>query len=242
MVTNARGTGKIKIHKAITGDPTGAGTDFTVRVNCTGDAYNQDVALNAGNGWTNTTTSIPTGVQCSLTEVDIPAGWQQIVTVTPDTVTVTEGTPAEASAVVTNQRKTGEIKVHKDFPAGDVAGASTDFTVRVNCAGDAYDQDVALNAGNGWTNTTTSIPTGVQCSLTEVNIPAGWQQVGPVTPDTVTVTEGTPAEASAVVTNQRKTGKIKVHKDFPAGDVAGASTDFTVGSTAPATPTTRTSR
>ena len=169
VVTNVRETGLIKVQKVYTGDVAGASTDFTVHVDCAGDAYDQDVALNAGNGWTNTTTSIPTGVQCSLTEVNIPAGWE-LVSITPDKITVTKGTPAEASVVVTNQRKTGKIKVHKDFPAGDVAGASTDFTVHVDCAGDAFDQDVALNAGNGWTNTTTSIPTGVQCTLTEVNI------------------------------------------------------------------------
>ena len=220
------------IHKEITGDPAGASTDFTARVDCTGDAYDQDVALNAGNGWTNTTTSIPTGVECTLTEVDIPAGWE-LVSITPDKITVTKGTPAEASVVVTNQRKTGKIKIEKKI-TGDPTGAGTDFTVQVNCTGDAYDQDVALNAGNGWTNTTTSIPTGVECTLTEVDIPVGWELVS-ITPDKITVTKGTPAEASVVVTNQRKTGKIKVHKDFPAGDVAGASTDFTVHVNCPGT-------
>ena len=94
------------------------------------------------------------------------------------------------TVTVNNTRDKGAIKISK-FYSGDVAGASTDFTVHVDCTGSAYDQDVALNAGNNFVNITTGIPTGTQCVLTEVNIPEGWELTG-ISPSTVTVTKGTP--------------------------------------------------
>ena len=65
-VNNTRDLGKIKIKKVLSGDPAGASTSFTAHVDCPGTAYDQDVALNAGNGWVNVTGDIPTGTQCTL--------------------------------------------------------------------------------------------------------------------------------------------------------------------------------
>jgi hypothetical protein len=224
-VNNTRDLGKIKIHKALVGDPGGASTDFTAHVDCPGTAYDQDVALNAGNSWTGLTGDIPTGTQCTITETGIPAGWS-LVSIIPGTVTVSKGTPADVSSTITNARDVGKIKIHKTV-VGDPAGASTDFTAHVDCPGTAYDQDVALNAGNGWTGLTGNIPTGVQCTVTEVDIPAGWS-FGSMTPadGTVTVGTGTPVEVSVEITNTRDVGQIAIHKALQ-GDVAGASTDFT---------------
>jgi uncharacterized repeat protein (TIGR01451 family) len=228
-ITNARDVGKIKIHKALDGDPAGASTDFTAHVDCPGTTYDQDVALNQDNNWTGLTGNIPTGTQCTITETGIPAGWS-LVSITPDTVTVGTGSPVDVTSTITNSRDVGRIAIHKAVQ-GDVAGASTDFTAHVDCSVDAYDQDVALTEGNQWTGVTGDIPTGVQCTITEVNIPAGWSLVS-ITPDTVTVGQGDPV--TVTITNKRDTGVITVTKVL-VGAANGAATSFTFDVDCPGT-------
>ena len=70
----------------------------------------------------------------------------------------------------------GDLVVKK-VVVGDIAGATTDFTVNVDCTpGTTYDKTgVVLNQANNWTVTYTGIPTGVSCVVTErpVSQPAG---------------------------------------------------------------------
>ena len=89
--------------------------------------------------------------------------------------------------------------------------AVPDFTVAADCSVDTYDRTgILLTQANGWKATLTGIPTGVQCTVTETGIPAGWTLVSiapaqPVTigsvPITVTITNGTSrcADAGQVV-------------------------------------------
>ena len=171
--------GKIKIRKAMVGDPIGTSTDFTVRVDCPGTQYDQDVVLDAAHNWVRTTANIPTGTTCDLTEVRIPDGWNfERWSGAPEeqrtiSVTVGSGTPSQASAIVTNKRRTGKVEVHKAI-VGDPAGASTEFTVHLDCEGTNYDQDLVLNSGNSWTATVSAIPSGIDCAVTEPAVPAGW--------------------------------------------------------------------
>ena len=95
--------------------------------------------------------------------------------VPPSAVAVEDG--KTITFTVTNVRDLGKIKIEK-VVQGDVAGASTDFTAHVNCPGDSYDQDVALTAGNSWTNVTGNIPTGLECTVTEPTVPDGWTLKG----------------------------------------------------------------
>ncbi len=69
---------------------------------------------------------------------------------------------------ITNTRTVGDLVVKK-VVVGPIAGASTDFTVNVDCTpGEAYDKTgVVLNQANNWTVTYTGIPTGVSCVVTE---------------------------------------------------------------------------
>src|SRR6185369_6089227 len=133
----------------------------------------------------------------------IPAGWVLKGTVPADgVVTVSEGTPETVSVTITNERLLGKLKIEK-VVSGDVAGASTSFTAHVDCPGTAYDQDVALNEGNGWVNVTGDIPTGLACTVTEPTVPAGWVLKGLDPADgVVTVSEGTPESVSVTITNE----------------------------------------
>ena len=210
-MTNVRETGLIKVQKVYTGDVAGASTDFTVHVDCLGDAYDQDVALNKDNDWTNTTNPdkpIPTGVECTLTEVKIPAGWQQVGAVSPEKVTVAEGTPAEASATVTNSRTTGVITVAKSL-VGAANGASTSFTFDVVCEVPGYNQSLTIDVTNGESGkkTTTPIPTGVSCTVTERTAP-DWRQTA-VVPANGVVTAG----STVTFTNTRLQGQLKLLKE-----------------------------
>ena len=165
-------TGTIKIRKVTEGDPIAANTDFTARVDCDGAQYDQDVALNSGNGWVNVTSSIPTGTACTVSEVNIPSAWR-MVSVTPSSLTVGAGTSSDADVVVKNRRTVGQVTIVKEI-VGDPAGASTEFTVQLDCPGTDYDATVTLNAANSWTRVFTDIPRGLVCSVSEPTVPAGW--------------------------------------------------------------------
>ncbi len=164
--------GKIKIKKDIEGPVAGAGTTFTVRVDCPGTAYDQDVLLTPANGYVNTTGNIASGTTCTLTEVKVPNGWNP-EGITPDSVTVGTGTPSQVSAVVFNKRRTGRVEVVKHFE-GEAPTAGTTFTAHLECDGTDWDYDLVLKASNNWTVTVKGIPSGIDCVVTEPSVPAGW--------------------------------------------------------------------
>ena len=110
---------------------------------------------------------------------------------------------------------------------GDVAGASTEFTVVVNCDNDAYDTTLTLNEGNNWRDGNDNIPAGVKCQVTEPTVPAGWDLASVQIVPSGQFTISDSAAVAIEVTNVRQTGDVEVKKVI-VGDVAGASTEFTV--------------
>ena len=82
------------------------------------------MVLNSGNSWTQTYNNIPSGVKCTVTDgagrlgaqVDQPAG--EFTIVAGQTVTVNSATSDLSGGVVINK-----------VLEGDVAGASTEFTL-----------------------------------------------------------------------------------------------------------------
>jgi hypothetical protein len=219
------------------GDAIGTSTDFTVRVDCPGTKHDQDIVLDAGHNWVRSTADIPTGTACDLTEIRIPDGWNfEQWSGAPEeqrtiSVTVGSGTPSQASAIVTNKRRTGKVEVHKTI-VGDPAGASTAFTVHLDCEGTVYDQDVVLDSGNNWTKIVTGIPSGIDCRVTEPTVRAGWtlKSITPSGPFTIDSYDTIAVE----VVNTRTvtpppttptTGVITVTKVLE-GSVNGAETSF----------------
>jgi len=215
--------GKIKIKKEMEGDPIGTSTEFTVRVDCTGLGYDQNVVLNPANNWVNTTDDIPTGTECTLTEVKVPDGWNP-EGITPDKVVVGTGEPQQVTAVVENKRRTGRVTITKRIE-GDAPGAGTSFTVRLDCEGTDYDQTAVLHAGNDWTVTYAGIPSGITCSVSETEIPDGWvlKSIEPSGNFVIDSYESVDVE----VTNGRNLGKILIVKEMD-GDPIGTDTDFAV--------------
>ena len=188
-VVNERELGSVKVVKDITDEPVaGASTEFTVNLDCfPGTDYDHiGIKLNEGDGWTVTFDDIPSGVTCSVTEPEagIPAGWT-FVSVTPAMAVAVEE-DATITFTVVNERELGSVKVVKDITGEPVAGASTEFTVNLDCSpGTAYDHiGIKLNEGNGWSVTfrRTSRP-GSPAQVTEpaAGIPDGWNFVS-VTP------------------------------------------------------------
>jgi len=216
--------GKIKIKKEMEGDPIGTSTEFTVRVDCTGQRYDQNVVLNRANNWVNTTDDIPTGTECTLTEVKVPEGWNP-EGITPDKVVVGTGEPQQVTAVVENKRRTGRVTITKKIE-GDPPAAGTSFTVRLDCEGTDYDRTASLNAGNDWTVTFAGIPSGITCSVSEPEIPDGWtlKSIEPSGDFVIDSYESVDVE----VTNARGIlGKIQIVKVMD-GDPIGTDTDFAV--------------
>ena len=193
--TNTRTVGDLVIKKVVVGDIAGASTDFTVNVDCgPEDGFDYTgVLLNEANNWTVTLKGINSGLSCVVTEASVPAGWA-LTSISPSPAVI-GGTPV--TVTVTNTRTVGDLVVKK-VVVGPIAGATTDFTVNVDCTpGTTYDKTgVVLNQANNWTVTYTGIPTGVSCVVTEPVVPAGWTltSISPTpaviggTPVTVTVT------------------------------------------------------
>jgi uncharacterized repeat protein (TIGR01451 family)/LPXTG-motif cell wall-anchored protein len=206
--TNTRRLGKIAIEKVMSGDVAGASTSFTAHVDCPGTAYDQDVHLNEGNGWVEVTGDIPTGLECTVSEPTVPAGWAlESIDPADGVVTVTEGTPETVSITITNTRTTGVITVTKVLD-GAANGASTSFTFDVDCPGTNYDQSlvVAVINGSSGSGTTTAIPTGLVCTVTERATP-DWR-VSAVVPAGGVVAVG----STVTFTNQRLQGALNISK------------------------------
>jgi len=211
--TNTRNVGHITVEKNLDGDIAGALTTFEFDIECPSIDFSQTLTIDASSGsGSQSSDDIPTGVACTVTETLIPQGWQ-LESVTPHSeqdVTVGSVVVADGDNTVTfvNQRLTGVITVTKTRE-GNVAGASTVFTFDITCADfPQYDQQLTIDTADSATATATStaIPTGVECVVTEEST-AGWQQTVPVEGGVdVTV----PGDAS--FTNTRLTGQLQLAK------------------------------
>ena len=176
-VTNRRETGRLDIVKQAVGPIAGAGQNFTVHLDCPGDQYDTDLTMRVPGDDGDTTATvggIPTGVECTITETDLPDGWA-LTGIEPNPVTVTD-TDDEVDATITNTRILGGLTVTKRLD-GDVAGADTTFTMHVACPDADIDQDLTLTVtdGESASDTIDGIPTGVACTVTETDMPDGWR-------------------------------------------------------------------
>ena len=109
----------------------------------------------------------------------------------------------------TNNRNTGDLVIKK-VVVGDIAGASTVFTVDVACgpeSGFNY-PGVVLNEANKWTATLTGINSGLSCVVTEGAVPAGWTLTS-ISPSPAVI-GGTPV--TVTVTNTRTLGDLVIKK------------------------------
>ena len=129
--TNTRTVGDLVIKKVVVGDIAGASTEFKVNVACgpeTGFTYT-GVVLNEANKWTATIEDINSGLSCVVTEDVVPAGWA-LTSISPSPAVI-GGEPV--TVTVTNTRTVGDLVIKK-VVVGDIAGASTEFKVNVDCA------------------------------------------------------------------------------------------------------------
>ena len=227
-VTNKRLVGSVTVNKLRQGDVAGASTEFTFDLNCDGTDYDHiGIVLNSGNSWTKTYTNIPSGVKCTVTEPagSIPAGWE-LMSINP-AGEFTIGAGQTVTVDITNKRLVGDLTINK-LLEGDVAGASTEFTVDLDCNVNDYDHfGIVLNSGNAWTQTYANIPSGVKCTVTEsaAGIPAGWELKSISPSGEFTIAAGQTVTVN--VTNKRLLGGVVINKVLE-GDVAGAATEFTV--------------
>jgi uncharacterized repeat protein (TIGR01451 family) len=120
---------------------------------------------------------------------------------------VTQGTPAEVQATITNIRTTGVITVTKNL-VGAANGAATSFTFDVDCPGAVYDQSLSVNVTNGTSASasTGQIPTGLTCTVTERSV-VDWKLTA-VVPANGAVQPG----QTVTFTNTRLAGTLNIVK------------------------------
>jgi len=218
IVTNARDFGHVTVVKVLDGDIAGAETVFTFHVECPGvdQELLPDLTVDAAlTDSASTDDVIPTGVECTVTEIGTYEHWT-LESVSPSdpenevigaaTSTAEDGTAN--TVTFTNLRDVGQIEVDKTR-LGEVAGAQTVFTFDITCPDfPAYDQQVVVDTTDSSTasNSSGDIPTGVSCTVTEGATPGGQQTVPDVGGRDVTV------PGSAAFTNQRLTGPLQLVK------------------------------
>ena len=194
--TNTRTTGALVVTKTTTG---GTGT-FTFDVDC--DGTDLDRSFTITDSGSDTTTGIPTGTSCTVTERahadftsgSVPADGQ---------VTIAAGANTVA---FTNVRKTGDLVITKT-----TTGGSGTFTFDWDCAGTAFDGLVSIT--DSGSHTVSGIPTGTPCTVTEranaqftsSSVPADGQ---------VTIAAGSNTVA---FTNVRKAGDLVLTKTTTGG-------------------------
>jgi len=229
-ITNARVQGSLVLQKVTEGPALGAATSFPIAVECT-DGFSETVVLDVEDGGAafEAIDGIASGSECTIREDTPPEGWE-LVDITPNPVVIGTNRAAPAAVTVTNRRATGRLDIVKRA-VGPIAGATQNFTVRVDCAGDGYDTDLTLRVpgDDGQTMATVGgIPTGVSCTISEPDVPTGWALTG-IQPNPVLVTE---SPAGVTITNTRALGGLTVVKQLE-GDVAGAGTTFTMHASCP---------
>ncbi len=174
-----------------------------------------------------TLAAVVPGVEYTITEVAAPAGYIG----DPDDQTITPEPFSEGNEVtfVNTLPPPGQLTIRKVL-TGPIAGASTDFTVRLNCSVDSLDQNIVLSAPN-WSRTL-AIPAGTVCSVTETGVPAGWSLTS-ISP-TGDFTVGSNTTVTVTVTNARTFGVITVNKNL-VGASSGTSVSFTFDVDCPGT-------
>ncbi len=236
--------GKISVTKVIdaAGGSAPAGAQFSFGINCTGTTYDQTITLTAPNLGPASTTFIPQGTQCAVTETSLAAGSTLVSytpnggsATTPPTVTVGDNTTVAVS--VKNIYQQGKISVTKTLDAsGGSAPAGAQFSFGIDCPGGTYDQTITLTAPNLGPTSSTNIPSGTQCTVTETSLAAGSTLVSytpnggsATTPPTVTIGDNA-TTVNVTVKNIYQQGKISVTKVIDAaGGSAAAGDQFTFG-------------
>ena len=201
-------TGSLRISKVF--DPLTSGFEgtFVIKYDCSDEIWGY-VDLGAGDA--TTINDIPTGSQCTVSEIGIPTpppGWSfGTPTYNPvdGTVTISE-TIAEVvvtNTIVEDVAATGELKISKVFDPL-TSGFTGNFTLFYDCGGENWAY-ITLAAGES--QTFHGIPVGSSCSVSEATLPSapeGWLFKTPVlnpASGSVTISEASPAYAEVVVTN-----------------------------------------
>ena len=145
---NVRKVGDLTIEKTTLG---GTGT-FTFDVNCDGTGFDRRITIT--DSGSHTIQDIPTGTNCTVSEVADP-----LFTSSPATTTVTIDDDG-ATASFLNVRKTAGLTISKL-----TTGGTGTFTFDVDCDVTGFDQAVTIT--NTGTVTIVNIPTGTTCRVTE---------------------------------------------------------------------------
>jgi len=173
--TYTRNFGSLKLTKAVSGSGyTGTGTPFTVNYNC-GPGFTGSVQLSSTGS--STINNLPAGATCTLSEtapnenlLDDAHDWGTPTWNPGNQVVITSG--ATVSATVTNPTVAvfGTVTVTKALSGatGGVVSGKT-FAIRVVCT-NGFDQ--TFNVAVGATSSTTNLPVGTSCDITET-APAG---------------------------------------------------------------------
>ena len=241
--TMTRDTGNLKILKDLKNDE-GAPVPATFSINyvCTFDGQetaNSTATISPGDPGA-TVQGIPTGSECTITEVtpkDIPGYTWGAVTYSPRTTVVeTKGATytVQANNVITKNR--GTFTIEKALTNDDGAPVPSSFTVNYNCGFDT-DGKTALTGQKsiapGSPATVSGIPTGNSCSVTEVAPApiAGYTWASPITytPSSIEIGEGEGPFAITVgnaITKNR--GTFTIEKALTNDDGAPVPSSFTV--------------
>lgn len=232
-------TGTVSVTKELTGELDGApppAAEYTIHYDCTipalglRDALDQELVISAGE--TITFTDVQIGTTCTVTEVETPPPLPGYVFDPPvftpsDTITIDSAGQTVTMLVENPLREIfGTLEVTKTV-TGDTAGQvpGSEFGFTLDCAGDEF--DTAFTLADGATFTSDPIRVGVECTVTEDDVPdpaPGFLYDPPVfdpAPPTVTITEEDQVVTVGVENELvEQVGRFEVTKVF-SGDTEG---------------------
>jgi LPXTG-motif cell wall-anchored protein len=230
--------GSFQVNKEVTGATEGyvLGSSFTVSYSCTNGASG---SLTLQDGQTDSVANLPVGTQCTLSEISKPATsgpsyvWGTESWSPSNVVTVAAATVAKATLTNPLEQIRGGFSVTKQVTgvtAGYVPGST--FTVAYDCDNGTSG---SFTVADGTTGQVSGLPTGTECTLSEVSKPAtsgpsyayGPEVFSPS--NVVTIGEDTVTQVTLTNPIERLLGAIEVTKSISgatAGYVAGSAFGF----------------
>jgi hypothetical protein len=190
-VTDIYPLGKLAATKVIdpNGGPAADGDQFTMHVDCPGATYDQDIVLTSpGSLGPLTTTNIPTGTQCTVTETAKPATATLVSydphgpggVTDPPTLTVGENGSVVGVTITNSYPQVGgevlvTLDVNKEIVGNTVPANGATFKVHVVCTGISANVDETLSftypGGLGVQSISRQIPSDeeLSCTVTETD-------------------------------------------------------------------------
>ncbi|MCH5198343.1 MAG: Cna B-type domain-containing protein, partial [Oscillospiraceae bacterium] len=137
--------------------------EISVQLYKDGAAFGEEVKLNSANNWTYTWKDLDEDHVWTVEEISVPDGYR------------VSYIDADNNWTITNVKIT-DISVEKVWEGDKAENRPAEISVQLYMDGEAYGEEVKLNAENEWTYTWTGLDEDHVWTVDEVEVPAGYRK------------------------------------------------------------------